>query len=264
MATHVWESTVLPHSIDEVWKLIRPLNFSYHPGIASVNSESKEQVGSTKKVHYKDGAIQTIELRGLSDLSHSISWDLIESDPPTTVSSASYTIKLYRVTNTNETFIMWSTDYSSDGSLEVVQDQKYKQYDHFKALRSALGSKSTNSDVKLSEKVKESEQKEIPKSSESETKKQDVGVEQEKLAMEVKKIEEEKRRQLEAQRVETETVAREVDLRTQMQIEKERIESEIRSTRLQIESERKAKETERRANEEQEKKNYEKRSEKEE
>jgi len=99
--------------------------------------------------------VQTIELRGLSDLSHSISWDLITSDPPTSVSSTSYSIKLYRVTATNETFVVWKTDYSSDGSLEVIQDQKYKQHENFQALRDTLKPQSKQLDIKITEQPQE-------------------------------------------------------------------------------------------------------------
>jgi len=151
MATHVWESTILHHPIEDVWKLIRPLDFSYLPSVTTVSSESKEHVGSAKKVHYKDGTVQTIELRGLSDLSHSVSWDLITSDPPTSVSSASYSIRLYRVTASNDTFVVWKTDYSSDGSVEVIQDQKYKQHENFQALRAALQPQSKQLDITISE-----------------------------------------------------------------------------------------------------------------
>jgi len=256
-----------------VWKLIRPLDFSYLPSVSSVTTESKENVGSVKKVHYKDGTVQTIEIRGLSDLSHSISWDLITSNPPTSVSSASYSIKLYRVTASNETFVVWKTDYSSDGSIEVIQDQKYKQHENFQALRDTL---QPRLDIKITE--RQPEPKEQPKpdlkvsiqSPAKDTPKEPTSKEPETEEEKKRKLQEsEKQREIHRkQKEENEKLIGAVNLKKQdeiqtrqradsfrnaMQKERDKLEKEMKDAQNIIDNERKAL-TERKAKEEAERK----------
>jgi hypothetical protein len=141
MATRVWESAVIPASVEKTWGLIRPLDFSYHPNVVSAEIDGKashDEVGVTKLISYKDGTKQRVKLIGLSDATYSLSWDLIESDPPVAYSSCSHTIRLRRVTDSNQTFITWTTDYSKDASLEVTEDQRHKQRENFSAIQAAV------------------------------------------------------------------------------------------------------------------------------
>jgi len=146
MATKVWESAVIDAPIDDVWKLVRPLTFSYNPQVLSAVNEGKahdDEVGSVKAITYKDGTIQRIKLIGLSDATWSVSWDLIESEPPIEVYSVAHSIRLRRVTESNQTFATWTTDFSNDATASVTEDQRYKQRENFTALQKAVTSAKT-------------------------------------------------------------------------------------------------------------------------
>jgi len=69
-----------------------------------------------------------------------LSWDLIESEPPIEVYSVSHTIRLRRVTESNQTFATWTTDFSNDATATVTEDQRYKQRENFTALQKAVAS----------------------------------------------------------------------------------------------------------------------------
>lgn len=55
-------------------------------------------VGSQRRVTYKDGATQLYKVLELSDLNHFVTYDVIQSEPAVSYSSAIHTIKLRRIT----------------------------------------------------------------------------------------------------------------------------------------------------------------------
>jgi len=63
---------------------------------------------------------------------------VIESEPPIEVYSVSHTIRLRRVTESNQTFATWTTDFSNDATAHVTEDQRYKQRENFTALQKAV------------------------------------------------------------------------------------------------------------------------------
>jgi len=139
--TNVYESAIIDLPIDTVWKVVRPLDFAFNPNVVSSVVEGKDSltdVGSVRKVLYKDNTSQTIKLIELSDTNRFVSWDLISSSPPAHVLSASYTLHLRNVTATNATFISWSVDFSKDVSVEVHHDAVYKAKDNFAHLRKVV------------------------------------------------------------------------------------------------------------------------------
>mmetsp|Transcript_1382 Transcript_1382/g.2208 ORF Transcript_1382/g.2208 Transcript_1382/m.2208 type:complete len:189 (+) Transcript_1382:128-694(+) len=147
MSLHVEESAVIVGSIDSVWELIRPLDFKFLPNVESVESsgasdkkEADNAVGGLRIVQYKDNIKQTYKVLELSDIHHTITYDLIESSPSVSFSSAVYTISLKRITESNSTFICWTTDFSNDAGQAEVQDSKFKKLEAFKLLRSFLSS----------------------------------------------------------------------------------------------------------------------------
>jgi cystatin-A/B len=141
MATRVWESAVIDAPIEKTWALIRPLDFSYLSSVVSAEIDGKQsydEVGVTKVLTYKDGTKQRIKLIGLSDATYSISWDIIESEPPVGYTGVSHSVRLRRVTDSNQTFITWTADFSRDASVEVTEDQRHKQRENFSALQAAV------------------------------------------------------------------------------------------------------------------------------
>jgi hypothetical protein len=113
------------------------MSFSYNPNVASAqieDSKSASEVGAVVKVTYKDKTVQRLKISEISDATHSISWEMIDSQPSVNFLSVAHTIKLRRVTENNNTFIEWVADFSKDASDEVLADARYKQKENFAAL----------------------------------------------------------------------------------------------------------------------------------
>jgi len=141
MATRVWESAVISAPVDAVWGVIRPLNFAYNRNVARAEVEDKKtasEVGAVVRVTYGDETVQRLKVVEVSDSGYSVSWEVVESIPPVTVLGITHTVKLRRITDANVTFIEWTTDFSKDAGQDVLQDQRFKQKDHFSALAAAF------------------------------------------------------------------------------------------------------------------------------
>ena len=52
--------------------------------------------------------------------------------------SAIHTIQLTKVTENNQTFIQFTSDFSSDATNEVTEDSRYKKREAFEKLRNML------------------------------------------------------------------------------------------------------------------------------
>jgi len=144
MATRVWESAVISQPVSAVWALVRPLTFAYNPNVSSTEVEDKKiasEVGAVVRVTYRDGTVQRVKVVELSDATYSVSWEVVESIPPVAYLGSIHSIRLRRVTDSNHTFIEWTTDFSKDASQEVIQDQRFKQKENFTAMTSALEGK---------------------------------------------------------------------------------------------------------------------------
>lgn len=61
--------------------------------------------------------------------------------------SATHTITVKEVTNASgkraESFIEWTTDYSNDAKISVIEDSRHKKKDAFKAMNAFLDGKAT-------------------------------------------------------------------------------------------------------------------------
>jgi hypothetical protein len=64
--------------------------------------------------------VQRVRLTELSDEKHTISWDLIDSEPPIEAMSVSHTLTLRRVTKDDSTYIEWITDFSAGVSQVLL------------------------------------------------------------------------------------------------------------------------------------------------
>lgn len=92
-------------------------------------------VGSLRRVVYKDGAEFVFRVVELSDIQHLISYELIETDATVNVSSVLHSIQLSEVTDSGETFISWSTDFSGDCDQHTFSDAKYKKLDALRDMK---------------------------------------------------------------------------------------------------------------------------------
>ena len=97
-------------------------------------------VGSLRRVVYKDGAEFVFRLVELSDIQRAVSYELIETDAALNVSSVLHTIHLHEVTETDETYISWTTEFSGDCDQYIYSDAKFKKLDAFKDLRNVFTS----------------------------------------------------------------------------------------------------------------------------
>lgn len=144
-STRVHESRVLNAPVERVWEVLRPLDFSWLSNTvkeAKIQNGASAEVGSQRRITYSDGTDQTVKLLELSDLEYFLTYDVIQSEPAVTVTSALHTLRLRRVTHDNTTLIEWISDYSNDAAQSVLQDSKFKKQEGFEALLKFLaGSK---------------------------------------------------------------------------------------------------------------------------
>ena len=92
-------------------------------------------VGSLVKVSYRDGTVWTVRILEISEVRHSIAWEVVESTPNISVTSVTNALRLHRVTDDNTTFLEWETEFSNDVDVGVIQDNKYKKLETFAELK---------------------------------------------------------------------------------------------------------------------------------
>jgi len=144
-SARVWETTVLDCSLDSVWKTLRICDFKFSKQIDKCLSDDRDlsSVGSARELHYKDGTKQTVEIRELSDLHHFVTWEVTSSEPNVSYTSATHRVRCYEVTNPShgskaQTFVEWSTDFSNDAKLQVIEDSRHKKKEAFSDLATHL------------------------------------------------------------------------------------------------------------------------------
>jgi len=103
--------------------------------------KTASEVGAIVTVTYKDGTVQKLRVREISDATHTISWELESSAPAVPHSGAHHTIRLRRISDINGTFIEWTSDFARDASQEVIQDARFKQKEYFFAIAAAAEGK---------------------------------------------------------------------------------------------------------------------------
>ena len=139
-ATRQTETACIDIKTDVFWGKIRDLKFNelWSDAVTSVEWLEGEagKIGSSFEINFKDESAWTYVLVELSDLHRLVTWELICADPPVSFSSSVNTIKVKRVTASDQTFVQWSTDFSSDVTAEIVADNKYKKLDFFEAVAS--------------------------------------------------------------------------------------------------------------------------------
>ncbi|ORX93750.1 Bet v1-like protein [Basidiobolus meristosporus CBS 931.73] len=137
--SHVVESHVIPAPVNAVWSMVRECNFKFWSLVESVEVQNgtSAEVGSTRKVIFKDGTVQVFKIVELSDLRHTVTYEVIESEPATDFMSSMHSFKLLPVTHDNTTFVQWAGDYSADATQAVIQDSQYKKKDGLVELAAA-------------------------------------------------------------------------------------------------------------------------------
>lgn len=102
---------------------------------ASSCDETPHALGATHKLTFKDGTEWTIVVCELSDVTKTLSFELVQSNPGAIVSAAVHTIRLEKVTKDNTTFLSFESQFSAEAATaEAVADSKYKKLELFDDL----------------------------------------------------------------------------------------------------------------------------------
>ena len=113
----VYVSTVLPHTIDQVWHRIRDFNAmpDWHPNILESRIEGDEpadRVGCVRNFVLSPDVRIRERLLALSDRDFSFSYAIIESPVP--VKNYVATLALRSVTMGKQTFAEWAAEFECD------------------------------------------------------------------------------------------------------------------------------------------------------
>jgi len=119
-------SMVINAPMAKVWETIRPFDSLgvWHPMVAKCFMEEDQPnnaLGAIRNIKLKeDGGIVRETLLAISDLSPTIVYDIIESPMP--VENYIATIRLYDVTESNQTYAHWEVvfDTSEDQKEEMI------------------------------------------------------------------------------------------------------------------------------------------------
>eukprot|EP01130_Rhizamoeba_saxonica_P005197 TRINITY_DN2081_c0_g1_i1.p1 TRINITY_DN2081_c0_g1~~TRINITY_DN2081_c0_g1_i1.p1 ORF type:complete len:168 (-),score=47.39 TRINITY_DN2081_c0_g1_i1:46-549(-) len=130
MSTRAFSSTIINVPINFVWQHLRDFTFPERL-FDSVESCTMEDdlppttVGASRTIVWSDGQSRVQRLLEVSDQFHRVVYELEMSDPPAEYTACITTIQLYRVTDTQSTYISWSSDFSTDvAPTLVVFEQK--------------------------------------------------------------------------------------------------------------------------------------------
>ncbi|KAJ1927172.1 hypothetical protein FBU59_007245 [Linderina macrospora] len=139
MSSQNTESRVINAPVQKVWAALRAQDFKFWSLVKTVEqTASATEVGSTRQVTFTDGTVQHYRLVEFSELQNSLTYEIVESVPAVPVLSAQHTIRVFRVSADDSTFVQWSTDFSSEGSEAAVADSKYKKLEALADLAKAL------------------------------------------------------------------------------------------------------------------------------
>lgn len=123
---NVYVSSVIPAPIDQVWEVVKDFNGlpDWHPAIATSEIEgggSAEEIGCVRNFDLTDGANIREELTALSQDNHSVSYKILES--PMAMENYEATLTLHPVTNTGQTFGVWtaSFDCTPENEADLVE-----------------------------------------------------------------------------------------------------------------------------------------------
>lgn len=138
--TKVVESAVIDAPYGDVWAVVRGGGFAFLPGVSAA-ANANVAVGDNFTLKYKDGTAQTLKCLEISELTRTITWEVIASEPAISYMSAIHTIALSKVTENNQTFIQFTSDFSSDAKSDVTEDSRYKKREAFQQLRKLIKKK---------------------------------------------------------------------------------------------------------------------------
>eukprot|EP01092_Planopodium_desertum_P000817 TRINITY_DN111_c0_g1_i3.p1 TRINITY_DN111_c0_g1~~TRINITY_DN111_c0_g1_i3.p1 ORF type:complete len:159 (+),score=2.90 TRINITY_DN111_c0_g1_i3:35-478(+) len=143
MATRATASAIFPLPVETVWKSIRDFTFPAKliGTISSCEMEEKKaptEVGAIRKVTWKTGEWRRQRLIEFSDQFHKLTWELIESSPPSETEAVISTVRLFRITETNQTLVEWSSDFSADAPGKMISFEQKAYAENLNEMRKTL------------------------------------------------------------------------------------------------------------------------------
>lgn len=93
------------------------------------------RVDSTVKITYTNGAVWYLRVTELSERNHSLSYELVQAEPATSVTSIVGEFQFKSVSDCDQTFFKWSTEYSNDVDAEFVGDARWKKRELFADIK---------------------------------------------------------------------------------------------------------------------------------
>jgi hypothetical protein len=126
-------------SIDKCWKVFREFQLDKAaPEYVKDVSKKEGNNGIKYDVTYKDGGVWEVLITELSDRNYTVAYEVVETEPNTSYTGCEGEIALQKISDTDETFLKWTTVFSNDADAQVIADQKYKKLDYFKAFKKNL------------------------------------------------------------------------------------------------------------------------------
>merc|ERR1712187_904818 len=96
------------------------------------------RVDSTVKVSYTNGATWYLRVTELRERNHTLAYELIMAEPSISVSSIVGELAFEAVTDSDQTFMRWTTEYSNDVDADFMGDARWKKRDLFAAIKQTL------------------------------------------------------------------------------------------------------------------------------
>jgi len=131
--TGVRESIVIEAPLAQVWHKVKLGDFSKF--WSSLSSSSIVESGTSPeadvaKWSFKDGTNIEVKQEEHSSLDHYITYSVISAEPALTYTSVVSTVRLYPITtgkHEGHTYVVWTGNFSSDATADVIEDAKYKR-----------------------------------------------------------------------------------------------------------------------------------------
>ena len=142
VSTHQVESTVLPVPLDKAWSMFK--TFKLEKMVPSKIKSTKfttggpGQLDSVVQLDYMDGAKWELEIQEISNVTCTLGYQVLSTEPAHQVTSIQGQIHLRAVTDENQTFVQWTTDFSNDADASVILDQKFKKLEFFADMKKTL------------------------------------------------------------------------------------------------------------------------------
>jgi len=139
----VRESAVIKAPLAKVWHLIKLNDF---PTFWSRLNKSEVVKGASPetdvvKWSFKDGTVLEVKQEEHSSIDHYITYSVISAQPALTYTSVVSTIRCYPITtgdSEGHTYVVWTGNFSSDASADVIEDAKYKRQEALADLAKLL------------------------------------------------------------------------------------------------------------------------------